>query len=291
MLYFLPVFLFAFFLQIPVQEEPEIIEEEPKEVNPEYKETDLVTLVDYVKKMTILQDLKDDDWNNVCESIIRQWIMDVNLVFLFVFYDKQNLTVDFTFPTIPVNDVMYFMRDPQLMFTLDTFHDDVTFGRIQDDVDGTLLTLIEKVYAPVFFGKTDWSENVKTEFSKALNFFLANMTALHHKMSGLVVLYIPSEALSLRADEAVNDEELMKRLDLIAEHWVSVLRVGLNDTDQIAPCDLISPIDEYNFWIYRSKCCTYSDQFCNLLRVLHNFQVKSFMGYRIKPAKKTLCIF
>lgn len=203
--------------------------------------------------MTILQGLEDDDWDSECDAVMKQWIMDVNLTMIFVFYDKEKLTVSLTFPTVPVYDVMYFLRDSQHIFTLDDFHDEVTFGRIQDDVDGTLLNLIEKIFAPAFFGKNDWIENVYEDFSKALHFFLVNVTALHFKMSGLAVLYIPSEALTTDVTDAVNDVQLLKRLDMIAEHWVSTLRMGLSDTEQITPYALITPIEEYDFWIYRSR--------------------------------------
>lgn len=204
--------------------------------------------------MTILQGIEDNHWNTECDALLKQWIMDINSILIFIFFDKEKLIVSFTFPMMPVYDIVYFLRDPQHIFTLDNFHDEVTFGHIQDDVDGTLLTLIEKIYAPVFFGKNDWSENVREEFAKALNIFLMNVTALHYKMSGLAVLYIPCEALEMDINEAINNVELLKRLDIVAEHWVSTMRMSLSDTEQIAPFELITPIEEYNFWVYRSKC-------------------------------------
>mgnify|MGYP005984028051 FL=1 len=83
--------------------------------------------------------------------------------------------------------------------------------------------------------------------------FLAKFTDIHSKLSGLTVLYIPREALDIPANIASQDKELVKRLEAIVVYWTKQIRVGLQDQDQNTPDDLLRPIDEYEFWVYRCK--------------------------------------
>lgn len=205
--------------------------------------------------MIILSDLKESDWNAKSEEIIKTWFFDTNYTMLTIFFADTQLMASFSFPTVPVYDFMYFLRDPNHIFSIDCFHDDVTFGRINDDVDGILLTLMEKIYAPLIFRDIDTNNKSKAFFLKEIHEFLANMTALHYKLSGLTRLYVAIEGLCIDPDEAAQDFELVKRLELLAEHWISQLRICLNDTEQVAPFKLMCPADEYEFWIYRRKFC------------------------------------
>lgn len=234
-----------------VQELPEEHEAELAQPVPEYSEEELNELLGVVQRMTILYALKDDDWTEDSASIIKTWLLDPNHLMLTIFFDAKTLTASLTYPTMPVYDMTYFLRDPGHIFTIDDFHDAVTFGRIHDDVDGTLLTLMEKVYAPIFFGATEWSENVKCRLCTALHSFLSQMTVLHHKMAAMTVLYIPGEALSREIDEAVGDSALLERLEMVAEYWIEALRMCLSDREQIVPFELMAPVDEFQFWQYR----------------------------------------
>lgn len=83
--------------------------------------------------------------------------------------------------------------------------------------------------------------------------FLAKLTDLHHKMLGLTVIYIPKEGLDLPVEVASKDKELVKRLEGIVVYWTRQIRVVLQDQDQNTPDDLLCPVDEYEFWIYRCK--------------------------------------
>lgn len=83
--------------------------------------------------------------------------------------------------------------------------------------------------------------------------FLSKLTDVHNKLFGLTVLYIPKEAMYISVDEARHDKELIKRLEAIVVYWTKQIRVGLQDQDQNTPDDLLCPIDEYDFWVYRCK--------------------------------------
>lgn len=235
-------------------EVPVLSAQEEKKPKPTYSVKELDELVTVLKRMVFLDGIKEDDWNDDCEEVIQTWFLDTNYPILIVFYStKQRLTTSLTYPMEPVLEIVYFLREPDHIFTLDNFHDDVTFGKIDEDVDGTYLLLMEKLYTPIFFHKTDWSDTNRAQFLASIHSFLSDMTALHYKISGLTYLYVPSEGLIDDTDKAVEDQELIKRLEMIAEHWITQLRICLSDSEQMAPYELLCPQDEYEFWIYRCK--------------------------------------
>lgn len=250
-------------------EEPIECEKEVKQPKPEYSNDDLDKLLDFLKRMVRLTGLKERDWNDKCIEVIKTWFLDSNHVMLTVYFaPNQRLSASLSYPTEPIFELTYFLREPNHVFSLDNFHDDVTFGQITDDIDGTLLILMEKLYAPMFFHKTDWSETNREQFVTALHTFLANMTALHYKLSGLTVLYVPAEGIDKDFENENEDIGLVQRFEMIAEFWIDQLRVCVSDSEQIAPYELMCPSDEHDFWIYR---CKRNDIFCTFSFNIYRF--------------------
>lgn len=211
-------------------------------------------MVAVLKKMVFLRGIRPDDWTEQCDEIIRTWFLDTNHLMLIVYFSpKNNLTVNLTYPSEPVLEIVYFLREPNHIFSIDNFHDDVTFGQMNDDVDGTLLLLMENLYTSIFFHKTDWSETNRSQFLAAIHKFLAQLTSLHYKLSGLTVLYVPTEVVVVDDAEKAELAEngFVSRLESIAEFWISQLRICISDSEQVVPYDLLCPRDEYEFWIYR----------------------------------------
>lgn len=211
-------------------------------------------LVIAVKRTVILKGLVKIDWNHECDEVIKSWLLVTDQELLSFFYTDGLLTASMSFPAAQVNDIFYFLREPNQIFTVDNFHDDVTFVRIDKDVDGHMLLMMEQIYGPTFFHKSDWTDTSKAQFCHSLYSFLAKLTALHHKLSGRTVLYIPSEVHAMTIEEASKDAGLMNRLELIAEHWTDQLRMAIGDKEQVAPYALLCPKDEYEFWEYRREC-------------------------------------
>lgn len=231
---------------------------EERKPQPSYSVAELDELVTVLKRMVFLSGIKEDDWTEQCNDIIRKWFLDINHIMLIVYYSPKNhLTASLTYPSEPVLEIVYFLREPNHIFSIDTFHDAVTFGQINDDVDGTLLLLMEHLYAPIFFEKTDWTDTNRDEFLAALHSFLSQWTATHYKLLGLTVLYIPNEGLVGDIDKIVENTKLIKRLEAIADHWIDQLRMCLADSEQIVPYDLLCPVDEYDFWTYRCMSSTF----------------------------------
>lgn len=240
------------------KKEPEVqlvSTEEEEKPTPTYSSKELDELVTVLKRMVFLNGIKESDWNDQCHEVIQNWFLDTNHLLLIVYFSpKLILTASLTYPSEPVLEIVYFLREPNHIFSIDNFHDDVTFGQIDGDVDGTLLLLMDKLYTPIFFHKTDWSDTNRAQFLASIYTFLSHMTALHFKISGLTVLYVPNESLINDLENAAKDIELIQRLEAIAEHWIMQLRICLSDSEQVVPYDLICPHDEYEFWIYR---CTF----------------------------------
>ncbi|GAB0089100.1 Dynein heavy chain [Sergentomyia squamirostris] len=255
----------------------DIVEDnEPQVPVPQYSEEELDKLVEFVQNMTTLFDLHESDWTEDCVEIIRKWFIDVKDLVLLIYYDGNALSASLGFPAVPALDFMYFLRLPGQIFTVDGFHDDVQFGTMHD-IDGTMLTLLEIVFAPIFFNYGPWSESVKSATLESIHSFLASVSHLHYKMAGLTVLYIPSEGMHLSPLEALKDLRLLKRLEAVATHWMTQIRTALADTDQI-DYDAVCPSDEYDFWLYRHetflaltmqiKC----KEICHIMEILEKSQ-------------------
>lgn len=92
-------------------------------------------------------------------------------------------------------------------------------------------------------------------------------------MLGLTVIYIPNEGANLSLDEAAKDKDLVKRLEGVVVHWTKQIKMCLGDQKQSAPNELLRPVDEYDFWIYRCKknCSLFClSKFFNFFRMINN---------------------
>lgn len=220
---------------------------------PEYTEEDLAKLIEYIHNATTLFALNERDWSEETDKNIRQWLMVPDELLLTIFYDGDILSTCLAFPLAPVFDITYFMREPGEIFEADTISDRIIFGNIHEDIEGTLLATLDKVFSPIFFSSNNLSENVKGQFSGAMNSFLAYLTGLHYKMSGITVLYIPAEGLRISVREAAENRDMVKRLEVIAVHWIGSIRTCLGDKEQLVPYEQMCPPDHYDFYAYRCR--------------------------------------
>lgn len=235
-------------------EGPIELDVEPQSAKPEYTSTELANFVSAIKKMVILKHIREADWHIDCENIIHMWLTNTDHLMLsfYLSHDKRHIMAILPFPNEKVVDVFYFSREPNQIFTLDGFHDEVIFGRTYD-IDRQMLITIEHLYAPILFTSLNGSESVQAKFKKSIYEFLAKITDYHYKKSGYIVLYIPSEIQNVDDVEASNDKDLIVRLEYIVDYWIGQLKSALSDNEQIAPYFLLSPEDELNFWKYRGN--------------------------------------
>lgn len=147
---------------------------------PEINEEDLDKLVGYVKKITTLYELKPTSWNEDCEEVIKEFFLDPTQPALSVYFDNNLLKCHLGFPSCIIRDLTYFIRKPFEIFYPETFHDNIMFGTVDDNIEGSLLKVIENVYAPIFFNITTLPESIlfKSKYLLYLNKIIFSSTNL-----------------------------------------------------------------------------------------------------------------
>lgn len=129
---------------------------------PVYEEEEFQKLVNYIKKITTLYDLREEDWNDEAIHGIEEWLLEPRDLILCIYFRGIKLKAASAVPLIPVYDLTYFIRPPDYVFKAETFHEDITFGTFVDSVESNLIQVLEMVYAPYFFAITTWPDS---EFS------------------------------------------------------------------------------------------------------------------------------
>ncbi|XP_030749874.1 dynein heavy chain 2, axonemal [Sitophilus oryzae] len=238
--------------------EPEVITLEN-----EYSEEELDTLTSYIKDITTLYDLREEDWTGECYSNIKRWLTTPSEPLLIIYFEHEDLVCNTCIPKVPIIDATYFLREPGYLYEVADFYDKIIFGTVDGCVEGTILKIIQNAYAPILMGNNNWPDSVKNDFSNALHMFLAKITDIHYRLQGLTVLYIPRSICQITVEEASEDKELVKRMEGVVVYWTKQVRVGLQDQDQNVSDDLLCPLDEYNFW---------KDRYENLLGL--NYQLE-----------------
>ncbi|KAG5894356.1 hypothetical protein JTB14_031917 [Gonioctena quinquepunctata] len=269
--------------KVDVTQTSEAVEEE-KQI--EYSDEELSTLISYVKDLTTLYELTPSHWTSKCETVINYWFNDTTKPLLCIHFEGDTLVCEVDVPTSPIDvDLMYFLREPNQRFEVDTFHDTVLFGTVDENIEGTLLETVRDVYAPLLLSNQNWPDSVKNEFCNNLQIFLAKTTDLRYKLFGLTVLYVPREVLNIPLIEATNDKELVKRLEGIVVFWTKQVRVGLQDQDQNTPEDMVCLKDECEFWKYRYENLLGLNyqleneaikHICNILTAIQSTYVRQF---------------
>lgn len=115
---------------------------------------------EFVKECTTLFALDEEDWNMHCISVIQEFFNNPAHVVLTVFYDDDRLSAELGFPTVPVQDMTYFVRERYEILTPQNFHDSIMFGSVNECVDGTILNTIENAFVPVFLSNKSWPDSI-----------------------------------------------------------------------------------------------------------------------------------
>lgn len=174
--------------------------------------------------------------------------------FVFVYFDAGLLSASAAVPTIPVSQLTYFLREePGHVFTIDGFHDEITFGTLSENIDESILTLFNCIYIPRILKDNRWDDKIKQILFNDLHSFMSALTDINSKFGSMVVLYVPDESHELSVDEAVHDKALLKRLENVVSYWISQIQLCLNDMKYLNPITLPCPGDEYDFWVYKCK--------------------------------------
>jgi dynein heavy chain len=116
--------------------------------------------VEKVKSFTTLFDLHDGDWTSDIQNIIKDYFLNMSAEVLSIYFDNITLKASLGFPTVPVNDMTYFLKDPTDTVSPENFTEVITFGTTNDCIEGAMLSVVEHVYAPIFFSETSWPGNI-----------------------------------------------------------------------------------------------------------------------------------
>lgn len=116
-------------------------------------------------KMTTLYDLRDEDWTVEAKKGIEDWLMEPRALILSVFFKGDKLRATSDIPLAPVFDLTYFIRQPDYIFKIESFHDEIIFGTFVDSVESNMIQILENVYAPYFFAITTWPDSKYLEVS------------------------------------------------------------------------------------------------------------------------------
>lgn len=102
----------------------------------------------------------EDDWTARCNDDIRQYLVNPANTILTVYYRDNVLTTELGVPTLPVYELTYFVKDDSEMLTSKNFHENVTFGTINENVEAAILKIIGGVMASTFFKIDTWPESI-----------------------------------------------------------------------------------------------------------------------------------
>jgi hypothetical protein len=116
--------------------------------------------VEKVKSFTTLFDLRDDDWSPDVQNVIKDYFLNKSAEVLSIYFDGITLKAELGFPTVPVKDMTYFLKDATDNVSPENFNEVITFGTTNDSIEGTMLSVVEHVYAPIFFIETSWPESI-----------------------------------------------------------------------------------------------------------------------------------
>lgn len=141
-------------------EEHEVSEIEVEEVaRPTYTDEELEKLIGFIKRMTTLYDLQESDWNELNYIVIRNFLMEPTETILTIYFNDDTLECFLDIPDVSFTDLTYFLREPNEIFKVETFHDKITFGTVNSRIEGSVLHLIECVFTPFFTKNSKWPDS------------------------------------------------------------------------------------------------------------------------------------
>lgn len=117
--------------------------------------------VERIKKITILFDLEDKDWNPKVYSKIKKFITKDDEFLLTIYFEDDILKAKLGFPTCRFLDIQYFARlHRKVEITGENFLDNVMFGTLDEYPERSVANLLQTVYYPCFFQIKEWPVGV-----------------------------------------------------------------------------------------------------------------------------------
>ncbi|XP_020290402.1 dynein heavy chain 2, axonemal [Pseudomyrmex gracilis] len=264
-------------------------------IKPVFDEQDLKKLIQYVKDLTVLPSLKDDDWNENCDTVICEYFKNPSFTLLCIYFKANVLNAQLSIPAGHISNFVYFMRAPWQVLTVDNFYVTIVFGSVNHNTMMFVLKSMECLYVPVALSSNEWLETIKTDLFSNLHKFLMYLTEWIYKPLKLTKLYMPREdppniaesnfeKMDLSKDNrqyapgklTESEKALIERFESIVRYWIKQIHEVLASMSMKKRRENI--VDELEHWtaIYYDLCCLL-DQFSNrkvesILRFLENIR-------------------
>lgn len=110
--------------------------------------------------MTTLRGLRNKYWTDENSEDIRTFFRKSKLTILAIFFEGRQLTCSFDFPTYPVQEFTYFIKQFGQAFTPVNFQDEIIFGTISQPLEAMVLNLLENFFFPTLSSETTLPENI-----------------------------------------------------------------------------------------------------------------------------------
>ncbi|CAJ0965701.1 unnamed protein product [Ranitomeya imitator] len=210
-----------------------------------------------LKQKIVLSRLTPEMWTAELDGALDRFAADVTQETLCVYFDPlSGLHVEPNMPSQNVEQLIYFIRKDRVALTPENLDETLQFGSIRGSYIVTLLRLMNGIYAPYIFSDNSWPESIRNNFLAHVHRFLAALTDTRYKLQGHTVLYIPIEAMHLKSEEAVNDKELVQRLETAMVHWTRQIKEVLGAQEVVEMRESSGPLEEIEFW--RDRCADLS---------------------------------
>ncbi|XP_076375594.1 dynein axonemal heavy chain 2 [Megalopta genalis] len=72
----------------------------------------------------------------------------------------KKLRVSLGFPASPVQELNYFIREPNEVLRPDTFRERILFGSVHGKTESHVLSLVHNVLAPIFLPIETWPDSI-----------------------------------------------------------------------------------------------------------------------------------
>lgn len=207
----------------------------------------------FIQQIATYHDLKEEEISELFVQNVHKWLHNIDEPTLFVYFDQGLLSAALGCPLSPVSNITYFIREqPGHKFTAEGFHEEVSFGTLDENVDETMLHLMNKMFAPVILKDERWSDDVKSKLFQELHSYISNLTDVSSKIGDTVILYVPNEGHDLTVKQATKDKGLVKRYESVLIYWASQIRSCMTEMEDLHQ-ELKTPEEECDFWVYKCK--------------------------------------
>lgn len=113
-----------------------------------------------MKDFTILSGLTEKDWNNQCITTIQEFFEFPKNPCLTLFFENDTLAARLSFPEMPVDELTYFVRKPFEIYSSDDFQSKILFGNVNNNVEDSILTIVNNVLTPIFAKVNVWPDSI-----------------------------------------------------------------------------------------------------------------------------------